>query len=172
MPYPLLRRAGGSAAGLHRTVVGRGRVYARLLRGLHAARRLEHVWPGATYASRAYPLGGNGDGHRLERLYGGRGAVGRARRRRSVGGTGQITNNRIRHGEAGEMATAEELREALDDYLVRAQTSERVQRTLKNWDCVMHLEATDIGETYTMTVNDGAAASVEDGLRGAPDLVI
>lgn len=70
------------------------------------------------------------------------------------------------------MATAEELREALDDYLVRAQASERVRRTLKNWDCVMHLEATDIGATYTMTVKDGAVASVDDGLRGAADLVI
>ena len=70
------------------------------------------------------------------------------------------------------MATAEELREALDDYLVRAQASERVRRTLKSWDCVMHLEATDIGATYTMTVKDGAVASVDDGLRGAADLVI
>jgi putative sterol carrier protein len=70
------------------------------------------------------------------------------------------------------MATAEELREALDDYLVRAQQSERVRRTLKNWDCVMHLQATDIDAMYTMTVKDGAVASVDDGLRGAADLVI
>ncbi len=70
------------------------------------------------------------------------------------------------------MATAAELREALDDYLVRAQASERVRRTLKNWDCVMHLEATDIGATYTMTVKDGAVASVRDGMQGAADLVI
>jgi choline dehydrogenase-like flavoprotein len=34
------------------------------------------------------------------------------------------------------------------------------------------LEATDIGATYTMTVKDGAVASVENGLQGAADLVI
>jgi putative sterol carrier protein len=70
------------------------------------------------------------------------------------------------------MATAEELREALDDYLVRAQQSERVRRTLKNWDCVMHLDAADIDAHYTMTVRDGAVASVVDGAQGAADLVI
>lgn len=70
------------------------------------------------------------------------------------------------------MATAGELREALNDYLVRAQASERVRRALKDWDCVMHLEATDIGATYTMTVRDGAVASVADGLHGAADLII
>ncbi len=70
------------------------------------------------------------------------------------------------------MATKEELREALDDYVGRAQKSERVQRTLKGWNCVMHLQATDIDSSFTMTVKDGQLSSVEEGQPGVADLII
>jgi putative sterol carrier protein len=70
------------------------------------------------------------------------------------------------------MATHDELREALDDYIQHANASERVQRTLKGWNCVMHLQATDTGDAFTLTVTNGTLASVEDGLSGAADLII
>src|SRR5262245_40109786 len=41
-----------------------------------------------------------------------------------------------------KMATKEELREALDDYVGRGQANERVRRTMKDWDCLMHIQAT------------------------------
>ncbi len=72
------------------------------------------------------------------------------------------------------MATREELREALDDYVARGQANERVRRTLKNWNCVMHLQAEDVPDAqFTMTIKNGELSSVEDGLIGdAADLII
>jgi putative sterol carrier protein len=69
------------------------------------------------------------------------------------------------------MATKEELREAIDDYVAQAQKSEGVQRSLKSWQCVMYIEATDIGADFTMTLLNGQA-SVEDGIAATPDLII
>jgi putative sterol carrier protein len=71
------------------------------------------------------------------------------------------------------MATREELREALDDYVARGQASERVRKTLKGWNCVMHLRATDVPDAaFTLTVRSGELASVKDGLEDTPDLIV
>lgn len=70
------------------------------------------------------------------------------------------------------MATKEELREALDDYAQRAQASERVRKTLKGWNSLMRLEATDIGAVYTLRISDGQLVEVTDGGEGAVDLII
>lgn len=69
------------------------------------------------------------------------------------------------------MATREELREALDDYIQQARSSERVIRSLRNWNCVIYIEATDMNTGFTMTIKD-AQASVSDGLQGTPDLIV
>ncbi|HLV98005.1 MAG TPA: SCP2 sterol-binding domain-containing protein [Ktedonobacterales bacterium] len=69
------------------------------------------------------------------------------------------------------MATKEELREAIDDYVLQAQKSEGVQRSLKSWSCVISIEATDIGADFTMALQNGKA-TVEDGIVGTPDLII
>jgi putative sterol carrier protein len=69
------------------------------------------------------------------------------------------------------MATKEDLREAIDDYVAQAQKSESVQRSLKSWNCVMYFEATDIGAGFTMTLRNGTA-TVDDGLQGTPDLIV
>ncbi len=70
------------------------------------------------------------------------------------------------------MATKEELREALDDYARRAQASERVRKTLKGWNCLMRLEAADIGAVYTLRIRDGQLTEVIEGGEGAVDLII
>ncbi|HEX9057165.1 MAG TPA: SCP2 sterol-binding domain-containing protein [Ktedonobacterales bacterium] len=70
------------------------------------------------------------------------------------------------------MATREELREALDDYIVQANSSERVKRSLKNWNCVIQIVAEDIDASFTLTIKGGELVSVEDGLRGAADLIV
>src|SRR6266516_4078924 len=69
------------------------------------------------------------------------------------------------------MATREELREAIDDYIARSAKSERVLRSLRNWNCVIYFEATDIAAGFTMTIKDGKA-TVSDGTQGAADLIV
>ncbi len=70
------------------------------------------------------------------------------------------------------MATRQELREALDDYISRANASERVQKTLKNWNCVMHVQATDNDAAFTVTIASGAPVMVAEGASGAADLIV
>lgn len=71
------------------------------------------------------------------------------------------------------MATKAELREALDDYVARAQASERVRKTLKGWNCVMHIQATDVPDAaFTATIQNGELLSVQDGLHGVADLIV
>ena len=70
------------------------------------------------------------------------------------------------------MATREELREALDDYISRANASERVRKTLKSWNCVMHVQATDNDAAFTVTIQSGEPVSVAEGTNGAADLIV
>ena len=70
------------------------------------------------------------------------------------------------------MATREELREALDDYTQRAQSNERIRKTLKNWNSVIHLDVSDLGIAYTMTIVNGELTGVQDGAVGTPDLIV
>ena len=69
------------------------------------------------------------------------------------------------------MATREELREAVDDYLAQASKSERVLRSLRNWNCVIYFEASDIGASFTMTIKDGKV-TVSDDAQGVADLIV
>ena len=69
------------------------------------------------------------------------------------------------------MATQVEIREALDDYVAQAQKSERVKRSLRNWNCVIYIEATDVNAGFTMTVRD-ATATIQDGSSEPPDLIV
>lgn len=69
------------------------------------------------------------------------------------------------------MATREELREALDDYVAQAQKSERVVRALRNWNCTIYIEATDIQAPFTMVIKDNTT-TVYDGQQDQPDLVV
>jgi putative sterol carrier protein len=69
------------------------------------------------------------------------------------------------------MATREELRTALDDYVQQAQKSQRVQQALKGWNCVIYIEATDINVGFTMTIQ-GGQTTVSDGGSGTADLIV
>ena len=69
------------------------------------------------------------------------------------------------------MATREELREALDDYVAQAQKSARVTKSLRNWNCTIYVEATDIQAAFTMTIKDSKTA-VHDGQFEQPDLIV
>lgn len=70
------------------------------------------------------------------------------------------------------MATREELRQALDDYIQRANASERVQKTLKSWNCVMHVLATDNDAAFTVTIRSGEPVALADGADGPADLIV
>ncbi len=70
------------------------------------------------------------------------------------------------------MATKQELREALDDYIARANQSPRVKKTLKNWSCVIHLYATDLQDAFTMTVREGEVTGIQEGAQGQADLIV
>lgn len=63
------------------------------------------------------------------------------------------------------------MREALDDYVAQARKSERVLRSLRNWNCVIYIEATDINAGFTLTINNGDA-TVSDGAQGVTDLIV
>ncbi len=69
------------------------------------------------------------------------------------------------------MATRDEVRAALDDYVSQAQKSQRVQQSLQGWHCVIYIEATDLGVGFTMTVQ-GGSATVSDGTPAPPDLIV
>ncbi len=69
------------------------------------------------------------------------------------------------------MATQEELREALDDYIVQAQKSARVVRSLRNWNCNIYFEATDIQAAFTMSIKD-SKPTIHDGQYEQPDLIV
>lgn len=69
------------------------------------------------------------------------------------------------------MATQEELREALDDYIMQAQKSPRVVRALRNWNCIIYFEATDIPAVFTMSIKD-SVTTIYDGQYEQPDLIV
>jgi putative sterol carrier protein len=69
------------------------------------------------------------------------------------------------------MATSAELREALDDYVTQAEKSERVTRSLRNWNCNVYVEATDISAAFTMVIKDSKTA-IHDGQYEQPDLIV
>lgn len=82
----------------------------------------------------------------------------------------ETIQNKIR-GVERAMATREELREALDDYVAQAQKSERVVRSLRNWNCIIYVEATDIQAAFTMVIKDSKTV-VYDGQYEQPDLIV
>ncbi|HET9920830.1 MAG TPA: SCP2 sterol-binding domain-containing protein [Ktedonobacteraceae bacterium] len=69
------------------------------------------------------------------------------------------------------MATREELREAIDDYVAQARKSERVLRSLRNWNCVIYFEANDTADAFTMVIKNGST-EVYDVLHETPDLIV
>jgi hypothetical protein len=72
-----------------------------------------------------------------------------------------------------ESVAADELREALVEYVEKANASPRVAKTLAGWTCRIHAIAEDVPDaSYTLVVDAGRLADVDDGLAGVPDLVV
>lgn len=74
--------------------------------------------------------------------------------------------------EAKESVPADELRDALVEYLDKANASPRVSKTLGGWNCRIHIQASDTDAAFTLVIAGGTAAPVVDGLAGVPDLIV
>lgn len=70
------------------------------------------------------------------------------------------------------MATTEEIEEAYSDWRERCNENERLKRMLRGWDRVVHIVATDTGDSFTVSVRDTLLSEISRGTEGAPDLVV
>jgi putative sterol carrier protein len=70
------------------------------------------------------------------------------------------------------MATADEIMEALADFQVQCNDNKRLRRMQRDWSKVLHFNAIDTGDTFTMTVVSGEITKNEKGIHGTPDVVI
>jgi hypothetical protein len=70
------------------------------------------------------------------------------------------------------MASRDEIREAINDYRARANANPRVQRSLRAWSAVIQLEAIDEDAPFTLTVEQGHLARLDDGHVGDADLIV
>ncbi|HEX9032944.1 MAG TPA: hypothetical protein VF834_13985 [Streptosporangiaceae bacterium] len=72
-----------------------------------------------------------------------------------------------------ESIGADELEQALVEYVARANASPRARKTLGTWSCRIHVEATDVpGAQFTHVIEQGASQPVHRGLDGVPDLIV
>lgn len=70
------------------------------------------------------------------------------------------------------MATADEIMEALADFQVQCNDNKRLRRMQRDWSKVLHFNALDTGDAFTMTVVNGEITRNEKGTHGTPDVVI
>ena len=70
------------------------------------------------------------------------------------------------------MADSAEVAEAYAEWRQRCNGNDRLKRMLRGWDRVVHLEATDTGDGFTVTVRDQALDPLVAGREGTPDLVV
>jgi hypothetical protein len=69
--------------------------------------------------------------------------------------------------------TADELYEALSEYVEKANASPRSTKTLASWTCRVHIEAVDLdGAHFTFPVVTGTAQPIVRGWDGTPDLIV
>jgi hypothetical protein len=72
-----------------------------------------------------------------------------------------------------ESIDADELEQALREYIDRANASPRARKTLGSWSCRIHVEATDVPEArFTHVIEQGSSQPVSRGLDGVPDLIV
>jgi hypothetical protein len=72
-----------------------------------------------------------------------------------------------------ETISADELEQALKEYVDKANASPRAQKTLATWTCRIHIEAVDVEDSrFTYVVEQGTSQSIIAGLEGVPDLVV
>ena len=87
--------------------------------------------------------------------------------------TGEGRGSGERDGGERESIGADELEQALREYVEKANASPRARKTLGSWTCRIHVEATDVPEArFTHVVEQGSSHPVSRGLAGVPDLIV
>jgi hypothetical protein len=70
------------------------------------------------------------------------------------------------------MATKDEILEALTDYQVQCNGNQRLRRMQRDWSKLIHFNAEDTGDWFTMDVVKGEITSFEADSRGTPDIIV
>ena len=70
------------------------------------------------------------------------------------------------------MATSEEIMEALTDYQVQCNNNTRLRRMQRDWSRLLHFNAEDTGDWFTMNVINGEITFCKAGADGAPDIIV
>ena len=72
-----------------------------------------------------------------------------------------------------ESIGADELEQALREYVERANASPRTRKTLAAWSCRIHVAATDVPDArFTLVIEGGTSRPVGRGLAEVPDLIV
>lgn len=70
------------------------------------------------------------------------------------------------------MATSLEIMEALEDYKVQCNNNKRLRKMQRDWTKLIHFQAEDTGDLFTMDVVKGEIIMVKPGDDGVPDVFI
>ncbi len=70
------------------------------------------------------------------------------------------------------MATSQEIMDALADYTVQCNENKRLRKMQRDWSKLIHFNAEDTGDQFTMTVVKGEITSCEPGAKGTPDVIV
>jgi putative sterol carrier protein len=69
------------------------------------------------------------------------------------------------------MATALELLDSLESFAQSCKENERLTAMIKEWNRILHVEATDLESISTLETSNGAVTATDSAV-GSPDLVI
>ena len=70
------------------------------------------------------------------------------------------------------MATSQEILQALADYQVNCNDNKRLRRMQRDWTKLLHFNAEDTGDLFTMNVISGEIVSFGAGEEGTPDIIV
>lgn len=70
------------------------------------------------------------------------------------------------------MAGSAEILEALEDYKTQCNGNARLRRMQRDWTRLLHFQADDTGDLFTMSVVKGEIVSFGAGAAGTPDIVV
>ncbi len=70
------------------------------------------------------------------------------------------------------MASQDEIRDALVDYVSRCNGNAKLRRMLQGWSRLVHFRALDTGDAFTVRIRNGEIVGTSAGATGEPDLVI
>jgi putative sterol carrier protein len=70
------------------------------------------------------------------------------------------------------VATSQEILDALTDYQVNCNENKRLRRMQRDWTKLLHFNAEDTGDWFTMNVVSGEIVSFSAGAQGTPDIIV